>query len=102
MGAMLTEDRHGTVKITISPTAVGAASTSEQLFTVPGLKATDAVLVNKPTHQTGLSVVGVRALANQVGITFMNATAGSLTPTASEGYLVHWFRAEQITSSVAG
>jgi hypothetical protein len=102
MGVSLTEDRHGTVKIAVSPTAVGAATTSEQLFSVPGLKATDAVLVNKPTHQTGLSVVGVRALVNQIGITFMNATAGSITPTASENYLVHWFRAENITSSVAG
>lgn len=101
MGAMITEDRHGTVAITISPAQVSANTTAEQTFTVKGLKVTDAVLVNKPSHQAGIMPVHARVSApDTVAITFANNTAGALTPTASETYYVHWFRAEKITTAV--
>lgn len=73
----------------ISPTIVNANTTSEQTFTVTGLKTGDVVVVNKPTHQTGLSVVGCRvSAANTLAIQFCNNTAGNITPTASETYKV--------------
>lgn len=73
----------------ISPTIVNANTTSEQTFTVTGLKTGDVVVVNKPTHQTGLSVVGCRvSAANTLAIQFANNTAGNITPTASETYKV--------------
>lgn len=82
--------------ITISPTAVSLNSTSEQTFTCTGLvSATDTIIgVSKPTHQTGLGIVGWRVSAdNTIAISFMNNTAGNITPTASESYTVFAHRA---------
>lgn len=77
------------VAITISPAAVAANTTAEQLFAVTGAAAAMGVVVNKPTAQAGLGIVGARvSSAGNIGITFVNATAGSLTPTASEVYIV--------------
>ena len=78
-------------------TAVSTITTSEQTVTVPGLNVGDAVVVNKPTHQAGLGIVNARvSAANTLAITFMNTTAGSITPTASEVYKVVRF---QITNA---
>lgn len=76
------------VTATLSPAAVSATTSAEQLFTVPGVLTTDMLVeVNKPTAQAGLCIVGVRvAAANSVGITFANVTGGSITPTAGEAY----------------
>src|SRR5216684_384676 len=74
---------------TISPAAVLPNSTAEQLFTVTGIRTGEVVQVNKPTQQAGLDVVGCRVAANnQIGITFMNDTSATITPTASEAYTV--------------
>lgn len=79
--------------VTISPAAVAANTTAEQTFTVTGLQVGDVVSVNKPTAQAGLGVVGARvSAANTLAITFSNNTAGSLTPTASEVYVVNVVR----------
>ncbi len=69
--------------------SVGANTTAERTFTVPGLLlGFDAVHVNKPTHQTGLGIVNSRVSAdNTLAITYMNNTGGGITPT-SESYLV--------------
>lgn len=77
----------------LSPAAVGAATTAEQTFTVNGLAATTwGVSVVKPTAQAGLGIAGARvSAANTLAITFVNPTAGSLTPTASETYIVNAF-----------
>lgn len=73
---------------TLSPAEVAANTCAEQLFTVTGVVAGDAVFVNKPTAQAGLSLGGVRASgANQVGINFCNVTGSPITPTASQAYL---------------
>jgi hypothetical protein len=73
--------------VTLSPAAVAANSTVEQVFTVTGVSPTGIVHVTKPTNQAGLGIVGFRAVANnQLGITFVNATAATITPTASESY----------------
>lgn len=72
---------------TLSPAAVAANSTVEQLFTVTGVFTGQLLQVSKPTAQAGLDIAGCRVAANnQVGITFLNATASPITPTASEVY----------------
>ena len=76
-----------TVTAVLTPAAVVANTTAEQQFAVPGIRAGEAVIVNKPTTNVGLDVVGVRAVTNNVvGITFINVTAGTLTPTAGQTY----------------
>jgi hypothetical protein len=77
---------------TLTPSAVGANTTSEQLFTVPGVLPGDSVDINKASHQTGLGILNVvvRA-ANQLAITYSNTTGGSITPT-SEQYIIGGMR----------
>lgn len=72
---------------TLSPASVAANTTAEQQFSVTGVRAGELLQVSKPTSQAGLDIVGVRAVGNNlVGITFLNATSGALTPTASQSY----------------
>lgn len=100
MGVELQENRSGVIQQTLSPAAVGAATTSEQTFTVRGLKPSDAVFVVKPTHTTGVMPVHARVSANDtLAVCFNNPTAGSLTPPA-EPYLIYWFRGEALAKSV--
>jgi len=74
-------------------TAVPTISTSEQTVVVPGVEVGDFVSVTKPTAQTGLIVGQARVSAkNTVAITFGNPTAGGITPTASEVYMVQHTR----------
>ena len=81
--------KQSVISVTLSPAAVSANTSAEQTFTVNGLQAGDHVAVNKPTAQTGLAIVNARvSAANTLAITFGNFTAGSITPTASEVYLV--------------
>lgn len=78
----------------ISPSAVAKFTSAEQTFTVTGLATRDAVTVNKPTAQAGLGIVGARVTAQDtLGITFVNATSASITPTATEVYKVVAIRA---------
>lgn len=74
--------------LTLSPASVANATSAEQTFTLTGLLATDYVSVNKPTAQAGLGIVNTRAGAGFIGITFGNFTAATITPTASEVYVV--------------
>lgn len=84
---------------TLSPAIVAANTTAEQLFTVTGVKTGDVVVVNKPTAQAGLGIVGIRvSAANQVGITFSNNTAAGITPTASEVYSFFVFTSTELAS----
>jgi len=75
--------------VALTPASVAINTTAEQLFTVTGLTTADKILfVNKPTAQAGLGIVGFRvSAANQIGITYLNATAGAIVPTA-ETYLI--------------
>jgi len=73
----------------LSPAAVGPNITAEQIFAVAGVGAGAAVAVNKPTAQAGLAILGARVVAaGSIAITFQNFTAATITPTASESYLV--------------
>ncbi|MGE5621431.1 MAG: hypothetical protein ACM3VY_00240 [Candidatus Bathyarchaeota archaeon] len=92
----------GVVKVTLSPAQVAANTTAEQTFTVTGLKAGDFANVNKPTAQAGLFIAGVRVSADDtLAITFGNATASPITPTASEVYLVKFERPLYSSTTVA-
>jgi hypothetical protein len=77
---------------TLTPAAVGANTTSEQTFTVPGVLPGDSVDINKASHQTGLGILNVVVKnPNQLSITYVNTTAGSITPT-SEQYVIGGMR----------
>ena len=78
------------VTVTLSPVAVAANTTAAQSLTVSGLAVGDIILkVDKPTAQAGLGIVGSRvSAANTLSLTFVNATAASITPTASESYQI--------------
>ena len=74
----------------LSPAAVAANTPAEEIFAVSNIRLDDIILsVNKPTAQVGLGIVGYRVSADAtIGITFSNNTGSSITPTASEAYLV--------------
>lgn len=73
----------------LSPVAVAANTTAEQTFTVTGLATSDKVIVNKPTAQAGLGIVGMRvSAANTLALTFSNNTVAAITPTAAETYQI--------------
>jgi hypothetical protein len=81
--------KQSVISVTLSPVAVAINTTAEQTFTVNGLQTGDHVVVNKPTTQAGLGIVGSRvSAANTLAITFSNNTAGSITPTAAQVYKV--------------
>jgi hypothetical protein len=58
------------------------------------LQARDVIVnVYKPTAQVGLSISHYRVTAaNTLGITFVNPTIGSITPTAGEIYTITVWR----------
>lgn len=88
------------VSIALSPSIVAANTTAEQTFTVPGVLASDAVVtVNKPAAQAGIGIVGWRvSAAGTVAVTFVNSTAGGLTPTAAEVYKFVLVRSDSVQS----
>lgn len=79
-----------------SPSAVAPNTSAEQLLVIQTgtggqmlLAAGDVLYVNKPTSQAGLSYGNARvSTGNTCGVTFGNATASSVTPTATENYTV--------------
>lgn len=84
---------------TLSPASVAPNTTVEQTFTVNGLVVGDFIDVNKPTVQNGLGIVNSRvSAANTLAIGFVNATAATITPTASEIYSVNVSRPENLSA----
>ena len=68
---------------TITPASVGAATVAEQTFTVTGLTTADKVLVNLFPTGNATGIAGVRVSAtNTLAISYVNPTAGALTPAA--------------------
>ncbi len=87
----------GVFPLTLSPTSVANATAAEQTFAATGigLLTTDVVLVQKPTAQAGLGIVGSRvSAADTLAITYSNSTAATITPTASEVYQVTVLRVQ--------
>lgn len=77
------------IKVVLSPAIVATITVAEQTFTVNGVAVGDFVAVVKPTTQAGLGVCSARvSAANTVAISFVNPTAGGITPTAAETYLI--------------
>ena len=67
----------------LTPTVVAAATCAEQTFTVAGLQIGDFADVAPPGITPGVSSVIARVSApNTLAITFINPTAGALTPIA--------------------
>lgn len=91
-----------TIESVQSPAAVANATATEVGLTVTGLATTDTIVgVSKPTAQAGIGLVGWRvSAANTLGLTFMNATAATVTPTASESYKVSVFRPKPVAPMV--
>lgn len=88
------------ISVAFTPVAVGAATSAAQSITVPGVLVGDTVIVNKPTTTAGVSIGGATvSAANTVAVTYVNSTAGSLTP-AAETYLFTVIRPESAGSSV--
>lgn len=89
--------KNGVFSITLSPASVAVTTTSEQTFAATGigLLTTDLVVVNKPTAQPGLGIVGVRvSAADTLAITYLNVSASAITPTQSEVYTVGVWRVQ--------
>ena len=81
------------LSVVLTPAAVAANITAEQIFALAGVATTDVINVSKPTAQAGLGIVGYRVTsAGNIGITFANVTLASITPTAAETYLVSGIR----------
>jgi hypothetical protein len=100
MGVQINEDRYGLVQIKLTPSQVGANTTSEQDFTLPGIRASDHVTASKSSHTTGIALVNARVKAKGImSLTFANVTGSPITPPA-ELYLVHWHRGEHADSQV--
>jgi hypothetical protein len=89
----------------LTPAAVAANTCAEQQFTVTPIPAGATVIVNKPSHQPGLGIAGVRvSAANTIQINFENVTAAAITPTA-EVYTIGVFTTVApgtITAGAAG
>ena len=87
---------------TLTPSAIGATTTSEQTFTVNGIQLGDMVdvYVNAPT--AGITITNSRvSAANTLAIQFANISTGTLTPTASTVYIVGVTRPENLTNNVS-
>ncbi len=76
--------------------AVDTITVAEQSVTVPGIRAGDFVLVQKPTHQAGLGYNSLARCATDgtLVIIFYNPTVGGITPTAAESWSGMVIRAE--------
>ena len=87
---------------TQSPAAVTANTSAEAAMTITGVLATDMVAaVNKPTSQAGLLVgTGRVSAANTVQVTFGNDTNATITPTATQSYVVVTLGAALQTTAV--
>ena len=78
----------------LTPAQVNTITAPEQTFTVNGLLVGDFVQVMKPSAQAGLGIAGARVTApDTLGITYVNPTAGNITPTA-ETYIILVIRRE--------
>lgn len=77
-------------QLTLSPASVAANTTAEQTFTLTGLMVNDFVDIQSiGTQQAGLSIGNSRvSAANTLAVSFTNATASTITPTATASYLV--------------
>ncbi|MTJ81739.1 MAG: hypothetical protein F8N37_12075 [Telmatospirillum sp.] len=82
------------VAVPLTPAAVGANTTAEQVFTIRGVKPGDIIDVNKPSLDAGIGIANVRvSAANVVAVKFANTTGAAITPKA-ETYTFVVYRPE--------
>jgi hypothetical protein len=73
---------------TLTPSSLAPSQCFEQVFTVTGLAPGMLVNAVKPTDQN-VALAGCRVVGNnQIGITFLNPTNTTITPTAAESYSI--------------
>lgn len=73
--------------VALSPTAVPANSTLEQIFNVTGVSPGELAFVSKGAENVGVGLAGVRVAGNNLlAINFMNVSTAAVTPTAAENY----------------
>lgn len=71
------------LSVSLTPASVAAASAVEQTFTVQGVQMGDFIDVTPPGITAGVAPMCARVSAqNQIAVTFVNPTAGALTPLA--------------------
>jgi hypothetical protein len=77
-----------TVTTALTPAAVAAATTVEQIFTVPGIAVGGGpVMASAPSTVTNINLAGVRVAGpNQVGVTFSNASTATATAPPAGTY----------------
>jgi len=74
---------------TITPAQVAANITVEETFTLTGINSNDTIIINPPSTTAGIGIAGVRVSAKDtIAITFINTTAGALTPPSGEYIIV--------------
>ncbi len=74
--------------ITFNPSSIAANTTSQQNVTFNDVTTNDLVMVNKPTHTTGLTVTSFVVSDDTVGIIFTNNTGSAIDPP-SEVYKLY-------------
>lgn len=68
-----------------TPASVAANTTAEQTVTVAGTVVGDHVSVTPPGNTAGVSLTAARvSAANTVAVTFVNPTAGAVTPLTGD------------------
>lgn len=103
-----------TIAVALTPVAVATITTAEQSFgsngvsfvsAVTGILAGDVILaINPPSLVAGVSLASFRvdtAVNDKFYITFVNPTAGSVTPVSGT-YLITVARFNQSTSTTPG
>jgi len=81
-----------TITQSLTPASVNAASTAEQTFAVTGILATDQIdIVQQPARTNSTATTGVRpSSAGNIAITYVNPTAGALTPPSGNYTFQIW------------
>lgn len=87
------------VSVSYDANVTATNTTQESTVTVPGVRLGDFVMVNKPSHSTGIGIVNARvSAADTVAITYGNFTAAGVNP-AAETYLFCVIRPDSVTGT---
>lgn len=71
------------VSLSLTPASVATIVAAKQTFTVSGLKVGDSVVALSNPNTTAAALCGAEvSAADTLRLTFVNPTAGSVTPTA--------------------
>ena len=71
------------ISVSLTPASVATIVVASQSVTIPGVDASDVVIPVQNPISNAVGLIGAKATAaNTVSLTFVNPTAGALTPTA--------------------